>query len=145
MNLTLRPPRLEDLEILYRQQADPLANEMAHFAARSHRAFMEQWQNKILNNPKVVSRVILVDGEVAGNIVSWPQEEMRLLGYWLGRDFWGKGIATEALGEFLCLLAQRPLYAFVSEHNLASQRVLEKCGFSAFLSPYPGERLYRLG
>jgi RimJ/RimL family protein N-acetyltransferase len=144
MYLTLRPLRFGDLEIFYRHQADPLANEMAHFPARSHQAFMEQWQHKILNNPKVFARVILVDGEVAGNIVSWPQEEMRLLGYWLGRDFWGRGVATEALGDFLGLLKQRPLYALVSEHNLASQRVLEKCGFSAFPSPYPVERLYRL-
>lgn len=145
MNLLLRPLAAGDLEILYRQQADPLANEMADFPARTRPEFMEQWQYKILNNPQVISRVIQVDGEVAGNIVSWPQEEMRLVGYWLGREFWGKGIATEALLAFLQLIDQRPVYAFVSEHNQASQRVLKKCGFSSFSSPYPVERMYRLG
>jgi RimJ/RimL family protein N-acetyltransferase len=54
---------------------------------------------------------------------------MREVGYWLGREFWGKGIATRALVEFLKVVAERPLYARVAKHNIASFRVLEKCGF----------------
>ena len=49
--------------------------------------------------------------------------------YWLGREFWGKGIATWALTEFLVFEQCRPIYARVAKDNLASLRVLQKCGF----------------
>jgi RimJ/RimL family protein N-acetyltransferase len=47
--------------------------------------------------------------------------------------FWGRGVATEALSAFLGLEPVRPLYAGVAKHNVASIRVLQKCGFK--LSP----------
>jgi GNAT superfamily N-acetyltransferase len=50
--------------------------------------------------------------------------------YWLGREFWGKGIATTALRLFLSVVAVRPLYARAARDNAASIRVLEKCGFT---------------
>jgi RimJ/RimL family protein N-acetyltransferase len=53
----------------------------------------------------------------------------REFGYWLGREFWGKGIATEALSQFFGVVKTRPLFAHVAKHNIASRRVLEKCGF----------------
>jgi RimJ/RimL family protein N-acetyltransferase len=49
--------------------------------------------------------------------------------YWLGKEYWGKGIATEALGLFLGIIEERPLYARAAKDNAASIRVLEKCGF----------------
>ncbi len=52
------------------------------------------------------------------------------MGYWIGREFWGQGIASRALDLFLQEETRRPLYAHVAVHNLASRRVLEKCGFS---------------
>jgi RimJ/RimL family protein N-acetyltransferase len=48
--------------------------------------------------------------------------------YWIGRSFWGKGIATGAFGAFLAVDPSRPLQPRVYE-NVASRRVLEKCGF----------------
>ena len=45
------------------------------------------------------------------------------------RKYWGKGIVTKALTEFLTNITERPLYAHVAKHNIASIRVLEKCGF----------------
>lgn len=49
--------------------------------------------------------------------------------YWLGREFWGRGSATEALSQFLGGVTTRPLFAHVAKHNVASRRVLEKNGF----------------
>ena len=46
------------------------------------------------------------------------------------RALWGRGIASEALAEFLHLEQSRPLYAGVAPHNIASIRVLQKCGFT---------------
>ena len=54
----------------------------------------------------------------------------RQVGYWLGRRYWGRGVATKALSAFLDLVTTRPLFAHVARHNAASLRVLEKCGFT---------------
>ncbi len=74
-------------------------------------------------------KTILSNGEVAGYVVSWDHDSRREVGYWLGREYWGKGIATRALLALLESEQTRPLYACVARHNLASRRVLEKCGF----------------
>src|SRR5690606_11382293 len=77
----------------------------------------------------VVYHVILADGQVAGSLVSWEVDGDREVGYWLGRQFWGKGIATEALRQFLGVVHTRHLVAHVAKHNIGSRRVLEKNGF----------------
>ena len=89
---------------------------------------MAHWA-KILGDEAIIKRTILFDGHVAGNIVSFEQSGEREVGYWIGKRFWGKGVATEALSEFLGYMKVRPLYARVAKHNIASIRVLEKCGF----------------
>ena len=117
-----------DLPILFEQQLDPLASRMAAFPSRKRDAFMSHWE-RIMNERTNILKVILVNGEVAGNIVSWEQNGEQEVGYWLGREYWGRGIATAALMELLGSLERRPLYAYVAGHNSASRRVLEKCGF----------------
>ncbi len=84
---------------------------------------------KILADDSVLIKTILFDGSVAGNIVCFEQLGEREVGYWLGKEFWGKGIASQALAQFLDLIETRPLYAHVAKHNIASKRVLEKSGF----------------
>jgi RimJ/RimL family protein N-acetyltransferase len=83
----------------------------------------------VLVNPDGIVKTILFDGQVAGNIVSWDQSGKWEVGYWLGKEYWGKGIATKALAEFLKIVQIRPLFAHVVKHNIGSQRVLQKCGF----------------
>jgi RimJ/RimL family protein N-acetyltransferase len=61
--------------------------------------------------------------------VSFMNAGEREVGYWIGREFWGRGIATLALAGFLRLEERRPLHARVVRHNVASIKVLEKCGF----------------
>ena len=101
---------------------------MALFPARDREAFDAHWR-RILANPNVTNRTIVDEGRVAGNIGSWPQEGRRMIGYWIGREYWGRGIATAALAEFLGHDRVRPLHALVAAHNVGSIRVLEKCGF----------------
>lgn len=119
-----------DLPIFYEHQLDVEATRMAAFSARDRAAFDAHWAANILGNPRAVNQTILVDGQVAGNIGSWPQEGVRLVGYWIGKEYWGKGVATRALAAFLRLVTERPLHAHVAKHNVGSIRVLEKCGFS---------------
>jgi len=117
-----------DLPVFFEDQADSEASQMAAFATRDREAFMAHWA-KIRANENVLIRTILYDKQVAGNILSFEMEGHREVGYWIGREFWGKGIATKALMKFLGMEKTRPLYGFVAKHNLGSRRVLEKCGF----------------
>ncbi|HVD61913.1 MAG TPA: GNAT family N-acetyltransferase [Gemmatimonadaceae bacterium] len=126
----LRNVEPDDLPIFYEHQLDADATRMAAFPSRDRAAFDAHWANNILGNPANITRTILVDDEVAGNIGSWAQDDARLIGYWIGKEHWGKGVATEALAAFLRVVTERPLYAHVAKHNVGSIRVLEKCGFS---------------
>lgn len=128
-NVTLRDVIEADLPIFFEQQLDPEATHMAAFPSREREAFMAHWNNKVLPNPDGIVKTILFDGQVAGNIVSWDQSGKREVGYWIGKEYWGKGIATKALAEFLEIMKIRPLWAHVAKHNIGSQRVLQKCGF----------------
>ncbi len=102
---------------------------MADFPAREHEAFFTHWREIVMVNPNGIARTILCDGVVSGNIVSFIHSGQREVGYWLGREFWGRGIGTRALEAFLAIETTRPLHAFAVHHNLGSIRVLEKCGF----------------
>ncbi len=103
---------------------------MANVPARDRDVFMAHW-GRIRRDGSVVVRTVELGGAVAGNVVSWVHDEERDVGYWIGREHWGLGVATAALGSFLTLLRERPLCAHVAEHNAGSIRVLEKCGFVA--------------
>jgi RimJ/RimL family protein N-acetyltransferase len=126
----LRNIEPNDLPIFYEQQLDPDATRMAAFPARDRASFYAHWETNILGNPSAITQTILVDGEVAGNVGSWPQEGVRLVGYWIGKEYWGKGVATRALAALLHLVTDRPIHAHVAKHNGGSIRVLKKCGFS---------------
>jgi RimJ/RimL family protein N-acetyltransferase len=127
--LHLRDVREEDLPIFFIHQADTEAARMAAFTPRDQDVFMAHWA-KILSDEKVDKQTILFDGRVAGNIVSFEVSGEREVGYWIGKEYWGRGIATQALREFLKQVKSRPLYAHAAKHNLGSLRVLEKCGFT---------------
>jgi len=126
--IILRNVTESDLPILFEQQLDPEATAMAAFPSRDHDAFMAHWK-KIMGYEKSIIKTILRDGQVAGYILSWEMEGEREVGYWLGKEFWGKGIATQAVAEYVSLVKTRPLMAHVARHNIGSRRVLEKCGF----------------
>jgi RimJ/RimL family protein N-acetyltransferase len=117
-----------DLPVFYAHQLDPEAAAMAAFPTRERDAFMAHWA-KTLANDSALTWTVESDGAVAGNIGCWEDDGRRLVGYWIGREFWGRGLATHALAELLDLVDARPLYAYVVKSNVASIRVLEKCGF----------------
>ena len=128
-DVVLRDVHDTDLALFFEYQRDVEATGMAAVPARESEAFHDHWR-RIRRDESVVIRTVLVDGEVAGNILSFPKDGRREVGYWLGRAFWGRGIATRALELFVEQLDERPLYAYVARHNTASMRVLEKCGFA---------------
>jgi RimJ/RimL family protein N-acetyltransferase len=98
--------------------------------ARSHDrdAFERRW-SRLRADETVINRAIVVDAEVAGTIGSCGDPGEREVTYWIGRSYWGKGIATCALDAFLAVDPSRLTHARVAQDNVASRRVLEKCGF----------------
>jgi RimJ/RimL family protein N-acetyltransferase len=106
---------------------------MAAFTAKNpadRDTFDAHWK-RILSDEAVVKRTILFEGYVVGSVASFIDQEFgkREVTYWIGRKYWGRGIATKALTKFLRELKVRPIYARASKDNTASIRVLEKCGF----------------
>jgi RimJ/RimL family protein N-acetyltransferase len=118
-----------DLPVFYEHQRDPEASAMAAFPSRDREPFMAHWA-KTLANDSALTWTILCGGQVAGNIGCWEADGRVLVGYWIGREFWGRGLATAALAELVDIVDARPLHAEVVNTNVASIRVLEKCGFT---------------
>jgi ribosomal-protein-alanine N-acetyltransferase len=81
---------------------------------------------------------IEANGELAGGIGMDPFEGERrvgaVFGYWLGRAYWGRGIATAAVAAFTDYALNKRgfirLEAAIYAPNVASMRVLEKCGYA---------------
>jgi len=117
-----------DLPAFHEYECDREAAAMAAFPSRDRDAFMAHWA-KTLANDSALTMAIVSDGKVAGNIGCWEADGHRFVGYWIGREFWGRGLATQALAELVGMVEARPLYAHVVKSNVASIRVLEKNGF----------------
>ncbi len=130
--VSLRPVESDDLPIFFVHQLDPEATKLAAFPSRDRAAFFTHWTTNILGNPAAVNRTILAGDQIAGNIGAWTDAASndRLISYWIGREFWHRGIASAALSQFLLTEITRPLNARVAKHNIGSLRVLEKAGFT---------------
>lgn len=126
--VTLRNVEINDLPIFFENQLDERSIEMTGFPPRDKASFDAHWEKVIANNTNI-TKTIVYNGEVAGNIACFEMEGKEEIGYWLGRSFWGQGIASEALRQLLLEVKTRPLFAHVAKQNPASKRVLEKCGF----------------
>lgn len=128
-DVRLRDVEQTDLEVFFEQEHDPEAVSRSKFAPRERDRFMTHWATNILGDPTVLVQTVTVNGQVAGNLVAWWNDGKRFVGYWFGRDFWGRGIGTTALKLFLDVEKARPLYADPYEGNTGSVRLLERCGF----------------
>lgn len=128
--ITLRPVIEADLSLLFQQQLDPEAVAMSAYPSKDRGEFLRHWEG-ILKNKNVTARTIIYKEKVAGHILCWKEGKYeQRIGYWVGKEFWRRGIASAAVAEFLTQVKMRPLYAEVSNHNFASKRVLEKNGFA---------------
>ena len=152
IDVRLRDVEAADIAIFFEHQRDPGASEMAGLYPRDDETFGAHWA-RLLRDDSSKKKVIEIDGKVAGQVLSFDSRGEREVGYWLGREYWGKGIATIALSTFLTYEPARPLFAHVAKHNLGSIRVLEKCGFERVREqmgdangrgPYVEEIVFRL-
>ena len=129
--VSLRRLEAADLDLIFVQEQDPEALHMAGFTPEepSDRAAFDAHWERIMANDAIIKRAILYDGEVAGHLAKFVMFDQPQVTYWLGREYWGKGIATRALQLFLDEHQERPLYGRCAHDNAGSIRVLEKCGF----------------
>ena len=106
--VALRAVVESDVATFFEDQRDPEGRAMAVFASRGREEHEAHW-HRILADETVITRTVVMAGEVAGNVFSWVQGTERLVGYWIGRRFWGRGIATEALRLFVSEYETVPL------------------------------------
>ena len=133
IEVSLRDVAETDLPIFFDFQRDSAANYMAAFTTRDptdKEAFAAHW-NRILNDDRVLVKTIVFDGHVVGSVATFVDKEFGKpeVTYWIGKEYWGMGLATYALTRFLRDVTVRPIYGRAAKDNVASIRVLEKCGF----------------
>lgn len=129
--VTLRQSEISDLEYFFKFQLDEEANYLAAFTSKNpsdKAAYFEKY-TKHFNDPAINNMTILIDETIAGSIAKFVMEGDAEITYWIDKNFWGKGVATEALKKFMTIENIRPIFARVAFDNFGSQKVLEKCGF----------------
>ena len=139
--LYLRPLRREDTQALAQLGTDDVFELVPEIETPFDAA---GWvERKLENEEPVICHVVLLRetgkpiGFVQAQIIAGQTNYEFSIGYWLGRNYWSRGYATEAMNAVLENLTEtetktsklRPLFAHVHEQNAPSIRVLEKCGF----------------
>lgn len=97
----------------------------------------ERWIAHTRVTAPATDLAVTLDGRVIGGVGLERGSDVNRLdaevGYWLGRGHWGRGFGTELLAAFadyaFSSFPIERLHAWVFAPNLASRRVLEKCGF----------------
>lgn len=138
-NIKLRPWKIEDAG-----QLTSIANNKKiwlnvrdHFPHPYTVGDALKWVEHTSQQTPLQNMAIVVNGEIAGGIGLTPKEDVHRksmeIGYFLGEQYWGKGMATIAVSMLLSYIAENfdvvRIYAEVFEHNKSSMRVLEKNGF----------------
>lgn len=130
-NIKLRPTKISDLETLFQFQLDEVGGYLAAFMPTDPTdkdAYITKL-TKLLSDPTVNNQTIMLDDIIVGSISKFVMEGDTEITYWIDKKFWGQGIATKALTDFLEIETERPIFGRVAFDNFGSQKVLEKCGF----------------
>jgi [ribosomal protein S5]-alanine N-acetyltransferase len=130
-NINLTVSEKDDLNTFFQFQLNEEVNFLEAFTAKdsnNKEAYIEKY-SKFLHEPTINMRTINIDNKIVGSIAKFVMENKAGITYWIDREFWGRGIATNALKNFLQIENSRPIYGHVAFDNYASQKVLEKCGF----------------
>jgi len=96
-----------------------------------------EWITHTHTQKPIQNLAIVYNGNVAGSIGVMPKEDVYRksieIGYFIGEQYWGLGIATEAVSQMIDYIKENfdviRIYAEVFHHNKPSMKVLEKNGF----------------
>lgn len=140
MTFTLRPWHPEDLDQLVLLANNPLIAQFMtdgfpHPYTPEHARGFIEFANR---DQPVRILAIDIDGQAAGGIGIHPQADIHRknaeLGYWLGEPYWGRGIMTDAVRQMVQFAFAHyditRVFARPFGNNIASQKVLEKAGFT---------------
>lgn len=133
--VTLREVQDPDLEEFFVQLRDPQAAALAGdtFEAPNERqAFDAHWRHLREASDSMVRTIKVTedsDQHVVGHIRDHVDSDQHLVSFWIDRSYWGRGVTTRALGQFLDELGHRPVYARAPRHNEAAIVVLRRNGF----------------
>jgi hypothetical protein len=129
--LYLREVEPIDISAFFDFMQDSEALWQAAFTSEEpgNRVKHDQHWEEILNNPTIINRTICLEDVVVGSIGRYLMDDIPQVTYWIGSQFKGQGIATEALKLFLEIDPTRPIEARTAFDNTASARVLSKNGF----------------
>ncbi|WP_336978221.1 GNAT family N-acetyltransferase [Altererythrobacter fulvus] len=134
--LLLRPGWLEDAgELTVRIADEAIVRNLARVPWPYRREDAESWLSRPAN-PRLPSFLVTLPGAGGSPIIGscgLHEEEHGLeIGYWIARDWWGRGFATEAARAVLSIassLGHRRVHSCHAVDNPASGRVLRKAGF----------------
>jgi ribosomal-protein-alanine N-acetyltransferase len=140
--LILRGPKPEDLQRVY--EIHPDAEVMRYYGVLPYDSVEKakkhlNWLCSLFREDKGLRPVITLKDEdvYIGDIGFYDFESKHSraeVGYILGKDYWGKGIMTEALGAVLSYgfseMNLNRVQALIDPRNIASKTVVEKQGFS---------------
>ena len=91
------------------------------------------WINQMGTTSERTAYAVELNDEIVACVSYWPSGETATeVGYWVGHDYWGRGICSRALAMLMNRndFPKTPeIVAEVMLENIASQKVLEKCGF----------------
>ena len=131
----LRPPTLDDAEVVFGRIASD-AEVTRYLAWRPHTSVHETERViAALFNRVELTWLIEVDGDVVGLCSARrPQPYTVVLGYCLGRAWWGQGLMSETVSVLLEHVRQDPsVYRVAADchvDNAGSAAVLRRCGFT---------------
>jgi len=132
--LRLRKPTLADVNAITRLAGDPrIAENTRRLPHPYSQGDAVEFVRGIANNRETVF-LIEKDHTPIGMVgVDWREVDAPELGYWLGVDYWGQGLATEAVRAAIDFTFEQfdvtQLRSGARVANPASRNVLEKCGF----------------
>lgn len=129
--ILLTETKEEELPLFFEFQLEEEARYLAAFtpAKPLDKAGYLQKHTPFLSNPDIHNCTIWFKGKIVGSIAKFMMEGEAEITYWIDKNYWGRGIASEALRVFLSLEKTRPIYGRVAFDNYGSQKVLEKTGF----------------
>ena len=143
--LRLRQARADDLDDLHAVFGDPAAMRYWSTLPHADRDQTRAWLDRMIAASPEVSADFVIEhrGRVIGKAGCYAVPE---IGYILHRDFWGQGLAREALAAVLPYVFSRfpvdALRADVYPRNAASLGLLKKLGFEEVGRAV---RTYRIG
>lgn len=132
--LSLRAPVPADLDRLAKLANDAdIARMLERMPHPYSRADGETWLAGIGRNPATFEFAVDDGSGFIGGVSLRGLDETPVIGYWLGRPYWGHGYMSEAAGTALAWTFgarnAQAVEARVMTENTASRNVLTKLGF----------------